>query len=132
MQSRRRYRRPAAARLPVGPLDDRLAETPHGEHAADRELVDVRRIRGLLAPEERVVPEKRHRRGGLAVHLHDVQLTALDPLRELVLRKGQRPLVIAERGHVYGRLVEDRAGRLDVGVRGSAHVHSTSMASPNE
>jgi hypothetical protein len=32
-------------RLPVGPLDDGLAEAAPSEHAADRELVDVRRIR---------------------------------------------------------------------------------------
>jgi hypothetical protein len=56
--------------------DDRLAEAVPRETAADRKLVDVRRIRGLLA-RERVAPEERQRRGGLTVDLDHVQLAEL-------------------------------------------------------
>src|SRR5262245_22921618 len=90
----------------VRPLDDRLADALPGTGAADGELVDVRRVRRLVWPVERVVPLQRHGRDGRAVDLGDVDVPALDRSRELVVRERERPLFIALLADPNGRLVE--------------------------
>src|ERR671936_2997859 len=96
---------PARCGLDDDPLDDALAERTSGEGAPDRELVQVDRVRGPLAPEERIVEQQRERRGRFAVDLDDVQLAASDAVPQLVLGERRRPLVVPLHSDVRGRFV---------------------------
>src|SRR6476659_9759945 len=57
---------PGSRRCSVGPLHDRLADSPAGRGAADGKLVDVSRVGLRIRPVLLVLPEQRDGRDGIA------------------------------------------------------------------
>src|SRR4051812_41577920 len=116
----------------IRPFDDRLPDALTGACPADGELVDVRCIRRAVAPVRRIVPEERDGRDGVSVQLGDVDVPALDRLRELVAGERERPLLVAALADPDGRLVEQLGHAGHVSCLAPADVQSRSIASPKE
>ena len=123
---------PGLDRLGVRPRDDRGADSPSGTVPPDCELVHVDGVGRSLAPVQRVIPQKRDRRDGIPFVLDHVHLGARDRRRELVARKGERPLLVAQFADPAGCLIQELGHRVLVLPVCGPDVHSTSIASPNE
>src|SRR5438552_16208846 len=110
----------------IGPLDDRVADALTCARAPDRELVHIRGVGRPLAPIRRVFPLERHGRDEVAVELRDVDLTAIDRGSDLVVRKRERPLLVAALADPGGRLVEQRGHSGHVTCLAPTDVHRSS------